>query len=195
MWPARMSARTCEAGMPNSRLRSFESKSCISSASGLACGGLGNGPLGLLALFEARRLRSARVDARAQRLHEIDHIAAGGRDRSLCERDLTALDLLLDGGFHSSLELIVVFVGIETFGGKMVDELLSELELGLGNLGRLDAQILEVAHLGLEMELVQRESVLHRPDHHDVLLASGDPAAHRALTGLAQRRGEKRIGF
>ena len=74
--------RTWEAGIPNKRLRSFESNSCISSASGLSCGRLGDGALGLLALLEARGLRSARVDARAQRLHQIDHLAARGRNRA-----------------------------------------------------------------------------------------------------------------
>src|SRR5579862_4474566 len=102
-----MSARTCEAGIPNSRLRSFESNSCISSASGLARSGLRDGPLGLLALLEAHGLRAACIDARAQRLHEIDHVAARRRDRRLRQRDLPALDLLLDGGLDALLELVV----------------------------------------------------------------------------------------
>ena len=57
------------------------------------------------------------------------------------------------------------------------------------------AKILEVANLRLEMQLMHGESVLHGSDHDDVFLAARDPAADRALLGLAKRRGEECVGL
>src|SRR3984885_15722301 len=95
IWPARISERTCEAGMPNRRFRSFESNSCISSASRLAGGGGCRGALRRPAVLETRGLRAARIDARPQRLHQIDDVAAGRCGGCLGERDLLAFDFLL----------------------------------------------------------------------------------------------------
>src|SRR5580704_7609318 len=195
IWPARISERTCEAGMPNRRFRSFESNSCISSASRLAGGGGCRGTLRRLALLETRRLRAARIDACPQRFHQIDHVAAGGGGRRFGERDLLAFDFLLNRGLDASLELVVVLVRIEALRGQMVDELLRELELGLGHGSGLYPQVLELAHLLFEVQLMHGESVLHGTDDDDVLLAPRYPASDRALSGLAQGRGEQGVGF
>src|ERR1700721_300013 len=121
MCPARMSERTCEGGIPNRRLRSFESNSCISSTSGFSGGRLPGGTLRFLALLQARGgLRSAGIDTGAQSLHQIDDVAAGGRNGRLGQRDLLALHLLLDGRFDASLEFVVILVGVEALHGQML---------------------------------------------------------------------------
>src|ERR1700677_875991 len=139
MWPALISDRTWEAGMPNSRLRSFESNSCISTHAslatcGFACSCRRGGALRRLALLQGGGVAgAARIDARPQRLHQIDDVAAGGGGRRLGERDLLALDFFLNRSLDASLELVVILVRVEALGGQMVDELLRELELGLGD--------------------------------------------------------------
>src|ERR1700677_2634422 len=113
MWPARMSERTWDAGIPNKRLRSFESNSCISSTNGLSGGRLPGGALRFLALLQSRGgLRAAGIDAGAQGLHQIDDVSAGGRNGCLRQRDLLALNLLLNGRFDPSLEPVVILVGV-----------------------------------------------------------------------------------
>src|SRR6202453_1337370 len=132
MWPARTSERTCEAGIPNRRLRSFEANSCSSSTSGLSGGRLPGGALRFLALLQARGgFRSAGIDTGAQCLHQVDDVAADGRNRCLGQGDLLALHLLLNGRFDASLELVVIFVRVESLHGQMLDELLGELQLGI----------------------------------------------------------------
>src|SRR3984885_3317657 len=133
IWPARINVRTCEAGMPNRRFRSFESNSCISSARRLPGGRGCRGALRRLAFLETRCLRAARIDAGPQRFHQIDDVAAGGGGRCFGERDLLALDFFLNRGLDASLELVVILVRVEALRCQMVDELLRELELGLGN--------------------------------------------------------------
>src|SRR5271166_7097945 len=143
MCPARIKERTCDAGTPKSRLSSFVSNSCISSSSGLAYGARGGGALGCFALLQARRLRAARVEARAQGVHQVDHIAAVDGVRRLGEGDFLALNFFLNGRLDAALEFIMVFVGVEAFGGELIDQLPRQFELGLRHRRGLDPQLLE----------------------------------------------------
>src|ERR1700722_4335285 len=116
MWPALISDRTWEGGSPNSRLRSFESNSCISThaslaACGFACSSRRDRALRRLALLQGGgALGAARIDARPQRFHQIDDVAAGRCSGRLGQRDLLALDFLLDRRLDAPLELVLILV-------------------------------------------------------------------------------------
>src|SRR6266704_1451836 len=133
-----------------------------------------------------RRLRRLRgrarflVQARAQRLHEVDDLrAAFGL---LGHRDLLAFHFLLHRGFDPRAHFVGVQGGIEFVGSLLLDQLLGELELRVLHLGLRDLDLLHLPHLA-------------RADHPDVLLAAGAPAAERAAAGLAQRPREQRVRF
>src|SRR5215831_13185342 len=90
------------------------------------------GALGRFARTESTDLRLgtlAPLEARAQRLHQIDDLALalGG---CLGHRDLRAfLHLLLDRCFDTGTRLILERRRVETLRGLLIDELLCEFQL------------------------------------------------------------------
>src|ERR1700720_991 len=131
MLPARASARTAEAGNPNNRSKSFVSEACISSWDLLARCSLRRRTFWSLAFLEIPGFRSARIDACAQSLHQVDHVAALGRHGGLCQRHFLSFDFLLNCRLHPCLVLIGVFVGVKALRSQVIDELLRELQFGL----------------------------------------------------------------
>src|SRR5712691_1340383 len=154
--------------------------------------------LGRLARFGLlRRLSRFRgcagflVQARAQRLHEVDDLrAAFGL---FGHRDLLAFHFLLHRGFDPRAHFVGVQGGIEFVGSLLLDQLLRELQLRLLHFGLRDLDLLDRPHLAGVEQLLHDEALLDRADHHDVLLAAGAPAAERAAAGIAQRPREQRV--
>src|SRR5689334_23254134 len=148
-WPARISARMREREIPTSPTRSFVPKACMSRpgssaalhapedrTSGLRPDALPSAPggfarrgalrrsLGRLARLEiVAGFCAAGLDALAQHFHQVDHVAARGRRRRFRQRDLLALDLLLNGRLDPAAELIHIGGWLEALGGLLLDEL------------------------------------------------------------------------
>ena len=85
--------------------------------------------------------------------------------------------------------------GIEALDGEMIDELLRQLEFGFRHLGRLDAEVLQVANFRFEMQLMHGETVRDRSYHYDVFFAARDPTPDRTLSGFTQRGRKQRVGL
>src|SRR5438132_3905750 len=106
------------------RVRGPSGLRLLSSGSGSGLGALrrlsrgGGGGLGFLrppTQTLGRRLRTGLLlEARAQRLHEVDHLRR--RCGLLGERDLLALDFLLDRGLDARAHLVLVLLRIERLG-------------------------------------------------------------------------------
>src|SRR6185437_9794792 len=131
-WPARISARIREREIPTSPTRSFVPKACMSRPGSSAAphaakdrtsgfrqealpsapGGLARGsalrrPFRWLACFQVvGGFCAAGLDALPQHFHQVDHVAARGGRGCFRQRDLLALDLLLNGRLDAPPELI-----------------------------------------------------------------------------------------
>src|SRR5436853_7720477 len=82
-------------------------------------------PLRRLARAELRGGSASRVrflQTRAQRLHQIDDLAAALRC-NLRHRDLLALDLLLNRRLDARPDLVRISGGLESLGGLLINEL------------------------------------------------------------------------
>src|SRR5581483_1853082 len=120
----------------------------------------GRAPRGLarLGLLGLRRRRAFLLEARAQRLHQVDHLAPALR-RFLGHGDLLALDLLLHRGLDALLHLVLVRGGVEGFGGLLLDQLARELQLGVLDLGLGDLDVADLPHLVGVEQLLHHEAV------------------------------------
>ena len=105
------------------------------------------------------------------------------------------LDLLVDRRLDALAQLVLERRGLEALGGLLLDELARELELGGLHLGLRDLELARRAHFGRKVQLLHREHIADRTQHHEVGLAARRPVAHRAALGLLERLGEQCIGL
>src|SRR6185437_9324144 len=117
------------------------------------------------------------LETRAQRLHEVDDLAAT-LGREVRHRDLVALDFLVDRGLNARPQLIGVGRRIEPVRGLLIDELLGQGELRRLDLLLRDLDLARGPHIGGEVQLLHGEHVADRSQHDDVSLAAGGPAAY-----------------
>src|SRR5439155_19726833 len=115
-----------------------------SSTRRLALAGPGPPRRGLVA---GRGRRRYRLQARAQRLDEIDDLRCGRTVRIVGSDDLLAGDLLLDRGEDALLLLVDILGGVEALDRGLLDEPARQLELGGSDLDQVDVEIGERAHL------------------------------------------------
>ncbi len=138
------------------------------------------------------RLLLLGLQARLQRLHEIDDLALRRLRRR--HRDLLAGDLLLDHRLRRLAVLVLVLGRIEGVGGELVDELHGEIDLG-----RLERHLVapldvaEVSHLVGVVERVHHQSVLRLAHQDELLAAARREAGDGALAGALHRLAEKAV--
>src|SRR6202049_5114060 len=153
--------------------------------------------LGLFAGTQAVNLRSglfALLQARAQRLHEIDDLALalwGG----FRHRDFLALDLLLNRRLDARAHLVLVGVGIEFLGCLLIDELLRELQFRRLHVRLRDLYFARATYIGRVVQLLHGEHVADRTQDHDVALAACGPVADATTPRLLERFGEQCVGL
>src|SRR5688572_19230075 len=155
--PADTRARTVARGRRSSRSTSSTPYGLTAPAGSLGVfadllrsrsGHGGYRALGRLALLVGRGRRGLGLrgrgglllEARAQGLHEVDHLRGLGL---LGDHHLLALDLLLDRLLDAGGDRVGVLAGIEGLGGLRVDELLGELQLRVLHLGLGDLDLLD----------------------------------------------------
>src|SRR5581483_12314447 len=117
------------------------------------------------------------------RLHQIDHFGALGR-WWFGQRDLLAGDFLVDRRLNARLHLVAVSTWIEGVASALFDQFARQLQFAVAHLRLRDVELLDRADLiGVE-QLLHDQSILDRPQHHDVLLAARGPAPDRAQPRL-----------